>query len=91
MISYSPNQNEAKISDQHQRPLVALFKKYWQVCLSGDRFELLFTTSPPGIWCHQVFGATRLLVAFDGNLNFSLIHTQVMSTLKPDSNDHLPN
>ena len=40
---------------------------------------------------HQVFGATSLLVAFDGNLNFSLIHTQVMSTLKPDSNDQLPN
>ena len=40
---------------------------------------------------HQVFGGTSLLVAFDGNLNFSLIHTQVMSTLKPDFNDHLPN
>ena len=31
-------------------------KKYWQVCLSGDRFELLFTTSPPAIWCHQDAG-----------------------------------
>ena len=56
IIESKPDWSKNHISDQHQRPLVALFKKHWQVCLSGDRFELLFTTSPPGIWCHQPAG-----------------------------------